>query len=468
MNGKLNKNIGFSLLPFAFLFLFEPGYTLVDPLPDFIGYIILCLAIINLADICPRIQDAYDGFRRGILISVLRFVAVYLLDRYFSDISKSIGLLIFCFIFSLFELIVIIPAYKNFFEGLLHLGMMHDGDAVYLKKIKTIKTISKDDGTEKIITRESRRNITEKMYFFTLTFLILRHIAMTVPEFTTLITNTKYEFISILRIFAIIVILPIGICWLIRFLTYCSKIRNDKAFIEELSEIYVKRVKENPNFYTVRIITSGVYTILSAFAVSIDFYSKYINVLPDYIFFILIFVAAILLRRFSKKWIILSCISIVGVAISALSHYSSMLFHGEFYPNAIRKNLNAYYSFYKMLGLHIAEAAVLIVSVFLITLILWDIYKLHSDLSKATSASEIKEGSRRYRLGAALTILCATLSAAGSVYYIAAQPFYYTDKWYFYYSAVISVAVSLIFAFAASYFVGFINNSVKYNYRLYI
>jgi hypothetical protein len=467
VNGKLNKNIGFSLLPFAFIFLFEPGYTLVDPLPDFIGYIIVCLAIINLADISPRIQEAYDGFRRGILISVLRFISVYLLDRYFADISKFLGLLIFCFIFSLFELIVIIPAYRNFFEGLLHLGMMHDGNAVYIKKINT-KTIKIDGDNEKIIVKESRRNITENMYFLTVAFLFLRHTAMTLPEFTTLISNAKYEFISILRVFGIIIVLPIGVSWLIRFFVYCGKICKDKTFINELSEIYLKKVKENPNFYTARVITSGIYTILAAFAVSVDFYSKYINILPDYIFFILIFAAAILLRKFSRKWISLSCVSIVGIIISALSHYSSILFHSEFYPNAIRKNLEAYYSYYKMLGLHIAEAAVLIVAVIFIALLLWDIYKAHSDLSKATSVAETKEGSRRYKLGAIVTVLFTALSALGSVYYVAAQPFYYTDKWYFYYSAVISVALSLMFAFAGSYFVGFINNSVKYNYRLYI
>ena len=468
MNGKLNKNIGFSLLPIAFLFLFEPGYTLVDPIPDFLGYIILCIAIINLADICPRIQEAYEGFRRGILINVLRFIAAYLLDKYFADISKALGLLIFCFVFSIFELIVIIPAYRNLFEGLLHLGMMHDGNAVYLKRIKTIKITDKNDGKEKIIIKESRRNITEKMYFFTVFFLMLRHAAMVLPEFTTLISNTQYEFITILRIFGILITLPMGIAWIIKALVYCAKIRKDKVFIAELSDIYLKKVRENPNFYTVRVITSGIYTIVAALALSTDFYSKYINIVPDYIFFILIFVAALLLRKFSKKWIALSCISVSGIVISGISHYLSIVFHRDFYPNAIRKNLDAYYAYYKMLGFHAAEAIILLLAVFFVVLLLWDIYRVHSDLSSATSISEIKEGSRRYRWGATFTLLCAALSASGNVYYIAAQPFYYTDKWYFYYSAMISVAVSLIFAFAASYFVGFINNSIKYNYRRYI
>ena len=51
MNGRLIRNIGFTLLPFAFLFLFEPGISIKDPIPDCIGYVIFCLAIRNLADI---------------------------------------------------------------------------------------------------------------------------------------------------------------------------------------------------------------------------------------------------------------------------------------------------------------------------------------------------------------------------------------------------------------------------------
>ena len=467
MNGKLKKNIGFSLLPFAFLFLFEPGYTLIDPLPDFIGYAILCAAIINLADISPRIHEAYEGFRRGILINVLRFVSVYLLDRYFADISRSLGLLIFCFVFSLFELIVIIPAYRNLFEGLLHLGMMHDGNAIYTKRVKILR-ITDTDGIVKEIRKESGSNITEKLYLFTVIFLFLRHVAMTLPEFTTLITNAQYEFISILRIFGIIVILPIGISWLVNVLTYCHKIKKDAPFIERLSEIYLEKVKENPKFYTVRSITSGIYVLIVALAVSTDFYSKYVNVLPDYIFYGLTIVAAILLRKYSNKWIVLSGSSILGIVASFFSHNSSIFFHSEFYPNAIRKNLDAYNAYYRMLGFHIAEAVILFVTVLLAILLLWDVYKAHSDLSSATSQKEFKEGARRYKLGAVATMICAALSSAGSVYYVLAQPFYNTDYWYFYYSAVISVAISLIFAFTASYFAGFVNNSVKYNYRLYI
>ena len=89
MNGKLKKNIGFSLMPLAFLFLFEPRYTLVDPLPDFIGYILLCAAIINLADINPRVYEAFLGFRKAILVSMLKYVALYMLYSFVYESANT-------------------------------------------------------------------------------------------------------------------------------------------------------------------------------------------------------------------------------------------------------------------------------------------------------------------------------------------------------------------------------------------
>ena len=64
MNKKLKRNIGFTLMPFAFLFLFEPAYALIDPLPDFIGYLILCTALSNLSFINHRIAEVHPDSER--------------------------------------------------------------------------------------------------------------------------------------------------------------------------------------------------------------------------------------------------------------------------------------------------------------------------------------------------------------------------------------------------------------------
>lgn len=465
MSGKLHKNIGFSLLPFAFLFLFEPGYAIIDPLPDFIGYIIMCSAVINLADINPRISEALGGFRKAILISLLRFLSIYLLDKVFIADEQTVGVLLFTFVFAFFELVVLIPAYRQLFEGLLSLGMLHNGTAVYLKYLKKTKKTDPESGKEIIYVKESRRNITEKAYTLTACFLVVRAASMTLPEFTTLISNNSYEFVRLLRFFGVLLTLPIGIVWLIKMISYCAKNRSDTPFIKELSEIYVKNAKENPNFYVVRLLSSVLYTLIVAFVISADFYSDYINLLPDFLFYIVLIVGAIFVRRFSNKWKYLLITSVSGAILNAVSHLLTLDFHKKFYPAAIKKNLEAYNSFYRMASFHIVDALILILTVVIVIFVLWDIFKMHTDITYASNIKEQKEEKSRFLKGAISTLVLAVLAAGGSVYYVLAQPFYNSELWFFYYSNIISVVISLGFTFTSVYFIGYINSCIKYHYR---
>ena len=466
MNGKLLKNIGFSLLPIAFLFLFEPGYTILDPLPDFLGYIILCLAIINLADINPRIADALSGFRKGIIISISRLVSIYLLNRFFVADEQTVGLLLFTFVFAFFELVVLIPAFRQFFEGLLSLGMHHNGTAVYLKKIRKKTKIDAETGKTVIYVKESHKNITEKACVLTSAFLIVRAAAMTLPEFTTLISNSSYEFVKLLRFFGFIIVLPLGIVWLVKMLSYCAKIRKDSPFIRELSDHYLNYTRENPNFYTVRTLSMTLYTLIVAFVLSADFYSDYINMIPDLVFYTVLIVAAIFARSSSKKWRPLLIISVVGFVFNAISHYMATDFHTRFYPAAIRKNLEAYNAFYRMASFYIIDSVILIAATAAVILILWDVFKSHTDISLATDRKEYVYEKSKFIKGAVPTLFFSLLAAVGNVYFVFSQPFNNSEKWIFYYSNIISVLISLLLTFSAVYFVGYINSCIKYRYRL--
>ena len=471
MNGKLKKNIGFSLLPFAFLFLFEPGLTLIDPLPDFIGYIIICLALTNLGDINFRISDALGGFKKGIVISLLRLVAIYLLDSYFVTDELSVGLLLFVFVFSFFELIILIPAYKSLFEGLLSLGMLHDGNFVYYKKTRKRIGIDKKSGEKTLYIRESKRNVTEKTFFLTATVLIVRCLAVTLPEFTSLATNTAYEFVHLLRLFGFIVALPFGIVWLIKIIKYFVSVRKDTPFIKSLSELYLSEMKDRPNFFTVRELNVGLCIMLAAFVVSFDFYNNYINLIPNLLFYLILIISAVFLRKFSKKWIALCAISGVGAIISAVTRHfaKSLYFDPSFSPEAIKKDLGAYLGYYRVVSFNILDSVWMLITVIGVFLLLWDIYKLHSNIAVACAnkeSKEYREHKRSFVIRSISALSLATLTSAGSMYYVLSQPFENSGEWYFYYAAIIAIVISVSFAFVASYFVGFIINSIKFRYRM--
>ncbi len=468
MNGKLKRNVGLSLLPFAFLFLFEPAFTIIDPLPDFIGYIILCSALVNLSDINHRISEALSGFRKGIIISLLRFVAIYLLNSYFIEAELSIGLLLFVFVFTFFELVVLIPAYKSLFEGLLSLGVHHDGSVVFYKRIRKKKTVDPNTGERIIEIREGARNLSEKTYFFTAAFLIIRGLAVTLPEFTSLINNEAYEFVGVIRVFGIILALPVGFAWLVSIISYFVRVKNDKPFIKSLSKLYFETISEKPNYFTVRKLTVGLYTLLIAFIFSSDFYSNHVNLIPNSIFYIVLIVAAIMLHKYSKKWKLLTALSSLGIISSALSQVSAVMLYSDpdFYPAAIRKDIEAYYAYYRMVSYHVIDSVIFIITVLVVVFMLWDIYKAHSDIAIAESEREYEEHKRHYIKWSIPMIVLTLISAAGTVYYVFAQPFESSGNWIFYYSAIISIALSAIFTFFAAYFIGFINNCIKFRYRL--
>lgn len=449
MTGKLNKNVGFSLLPIAAFFLFEPGYAVYDLLPDFIGYIIVCIAIINLADLNSRVEDSFRLFRRAAMISVLRYVAIYFLEKNFSAEEHSVGTLLFAFVFAVAELVTLIPAYKSLLDGILHLGMLYDGSAPYAQK------------------RVRGANATEKLYRLTFALVTVRALAMTLPEFTTLKTHSLYEFITLLRVFGVIVTLPIGIIWLVNFVKYCSSIRRDEAFIAKLTEKYTQNAKTNPQFYVARTLRVGIGILSAALVLSLDFYSNHINYIPDLIFYALIIISAVILRGFSGKAKFLIAAGTVGGAVSVFNAYSASHFMDNFYFSAIIKDVEAYKAYYTRFFAEIAEAITFIAVVFLILSVVSDVFKSHTDMAREGKDTFKRELRAKYKIGCIFFSIFALFSAMGGIYYVFSQPFYY-EAWYFYYSIMISTALDIAFAAASLFFLGFIRQSIDFRYKLYL
>ena len=372
MYGILRKNIGFSLLPWAFLFLFEPSYALFDPLPDFIGYFIICVAIINMSDINIRVREAFFAFRKAIVISILKYASIYLLDKFFVEAEHTVSLLIFVFIFSFCELVVLIPAYKKLFEGMLSLGMLYGGEAVYYSK------------------KKGRANLTEKAYRLSIFFLIIQKSLAALPEFTTLTLNESYEFIILLRVFSIILIIPFGVAWLVKMIRYCKMVREVKPFIDTVSRLYVEKADANPNFFTVRVLSVGIFMFTVGFALSLDVYSEHINLLPDFIGYAVIAMAAMFLRAFSDKWIDVLVTSIIGIASSATFQIFNKKLMDNFFLSEITKNIDAYNAYYTVFAIRIVEAILFVVILGTVISFMSDIFSGYTDLAREDLKREHK------------------------------------------------------------------------------
>ncbi len=449
MSGKLKNNMGFSMIIFSFFFLFEPSYALIDPLPDIVGYALLCLSLINLADINDRIHSALKAFSKGILLSLMRYVSLIIISYVFGDDQRSLGQLLFVFVFAFFELYMIIPGYKHLFEGLLTLGTFENGSAVFQKR------------------HENSKNTTEKLYLLTLIFLIIKNVFCCLPEFTTLETNSSNEFINIMRILAIILIFPPCIIWLVNIVKFFVKIKKDKPFIESLETKYKEKATASPDFFVGRVLRVGIYMIIVSYLLTFDIFSEGINVLPDLFACLGLIVSVVFLIKYSKKWWIVSITSALGALSSLWVYITEKSFYERYSMSAVHRDIEAYEHYYLLLSAYILQAVLFCAVLVSLTAFIYDIYKNHVATRQIGHDIEKKESNTGIIVRICLFSALGLLSAAASVYHILALA---QDQslWIFYSSGVISSVVSIASIVSFSVLSLFMLGEIKKNYSKYL
>ena len=208
------KIFRFSLLALAFVFLFNPNLNIVDILPDFIGYALLCIFLSKLSDMNEDIAVATKGFLRAFFVDVAKLASIFLVFGNQNPQEQNTLLLLLSFVFAVLELLILFPAYKALFNGFITLGYKFPNTAVLGK-----------------VSANAKANHTERARLFTFIFLIVKTAMYTLPEFAVLSTHSYdefaatlyiYDYVGLLRAFAIIVCLVVGIIWFVHIRAYFS------------------------------------------------------------------------------------------------------------------------------------------------------------------------------------------------------------------------------------------------------
>ena len=156
---KVRKTLGLGLVSLSFIFYFIPDFmAVIDITPDFIGYILLVAGLTALSDMNESIASARKIFVRMILFGVLKifaFVASFTLSDGF---EQPTTLLLFGFILAVAECLLLIPAYRDLFDGVLYLGMRENGTAVF------------EYG------KRNKKNVTERIKRSTVRFIIIKNL----------------------------------------------------------------------------------------------------------------------------------------------------------------------------------------------------------------------------------------------------------------------------------------------------
>ncbi|MGI6754028.1 MAG: hypothetical protein ACOX31_07010 [Eubacteriales bacterium] len=337
--GRL-KIVGWGGMILAFVFLMNPDIGIFDILPDFIGYILLCAAIAKLSDIDDRVNEARALFVRMIYVSAAKIVALFVLFGLLTPSDRSVGMLLFAFVFSVFELVYVLPAIVRLTDGVLYLSMRHEGTAAYAP-------------SGRLKNSRHQKTITEKIRRLSVIFMIVKAACRTLPEFASLTEQTYestatshlYLYVNVFRMFAVVVGLAAMLFWFVPTLRYIRLIKRDTLLIRNLEQKYVVEIQSRPDRPARRAIKAAFWCFGAAALITPDFYSDGFNLLPDALSALVLLAGLWMLRKYIKGWRGVSAVAAVYTALSTAAMVLDLRFKSRFYPESILKDIEAYNSY---------------------------------------------------------------------------------------------------------------------------
>lgn len=346
---KKQKLISWTSLFASIVFFCNPDTGIIDILPDFVGYMLLCVAISKTADIDDRINEAYTLFKRMVYISAAKFVALFLQFGFIPTTDQSVSMLLLSFIYSVAELMIVIPAIIKLYDGILYLSSRNGGEAAYIQK-KSIFALIKKNGISEDTGRGYGNTITEKFRTSTIVFIIAKSVLRTLPEFASLSEHGYDEsfwgrihlFVGPLRMIAIMIATVFAVIWLVGTLKYISKIKNDLPFIQNLNTRYSEYMLTQIDRPARKSVKNSFGLFGVAAVLSLDFYMDNINLLPDILSVICIVVGLFVIRKYISEWKLSAVFAVLYAGCSVSFTVFEYKFNTEFYSEAIYRDPATY------------------------------------------------------------------------------------------------------------------------------
>ena len=305
---KVRKTLGLGLglVSLSFIFYFIPDFmAVIDLTPDFIGYILLVAGLTALSDMNESIASARRIFIRMILFGILKIVAFVAAFTLSDGFEQPTTLLLFGFVLAVAECLLLIPAYRDLFDGVLYLGMREGGTAVF------------DYG------KHRRKNVTERMRISTVRFIIIKNLCVLLPEMLSLSVNDgldayNYSFsseINVFRAIGFVIALVFGIIWLVKIEKYFSKIKKDEIFMKNLVEKYRVEILPKTSIFLCRRLKLGLILLGIGTIFALDIYiggNDGFSILPDALFAAFYIAGAVVLSVKNRK------LGVISASVSAV------------------------------------------------------------------------------------------------------------------------------------------------------
>ncbi len=330
-NAKKTK-MPWLLLASGFVFIINPNISIIDPLPDFIGYIIISLALTKLSLLCEALTDARRAFERMILIDGGKTLALVWVFGMESASERASSLLLWSFVFSTLEAIFLIPSYFKLFKGLSDLGDYHPNTSIH--------------------NTEGKKSHTDKIKLFTIVFIVFKAVMTVLPEFadlsnasydeTSIFVNI-YEYIGIMRALACIPVLALGIAWLANIVKYFKRISDDVEFNASLIEKYETQVLPKQGRFIMRYVKTASWLLIAAAVLTLDLKIEGGNIIPDILVLTTLIPAFAMLSKATDKIKKSEYVAFVLYGIASIASLVADGVYNEIYTyNAMNKNFAAF------------------------------------------------------------------------------------------------------------------------------
>ncbi len=297
--------MGIGNIIIGMFFLFNPVFSIIDFLPDCIGYYLIARGLSKLADLNIQLNEARTGFLDLLYISIAKIVCIFFLPSVDSTFR-----LVFTFSFLVLELIFYFKAFPQFFEGMFGVSTRY-GEVTVAKASETVTMT-----WVFLIAKSALTLLPELMCLFEYT-------ESGEIEAYTLLTPANYR--VMLYILNVLVISVLGVIWFVMIRKYLTFYKN-KAFVDAAQAAYDREITQNNDLITYRTLKTlcAFFSVGAVFAIGI--YINNINFIPDAVFALLALIGLLSAKRltFVKKTVTLC--GIFGVLALAQIVFAAVFF----------------------------------------------------------------------------------------------------------------------------------------------
>ena len=426
-------NMSIPLIAAGMFFIINPVITIIDVIPDFIGYIMIVMGLDKPADMEDHFASAKRSFIILTVLSGIKTVCCALLG-----IIDGTFIILLSFVFAVGEAICFVSGVINIFGGFHYYGLRLESDPCYgiYKYVKR-----KDENGEKVRVWARVRTSDSVMIFSVIVFII-RELCAFLPQMPIIFRTRSSEiigseyavdwtyFIPHFYVLASVVVLAVSIPWAVSFAKYIMGISRDEKLMGTLCKNYEENILPNEGYFAEKkTLAVKIFTVIGAvFCFSI--YMDYVNWLPGGVAGVMFAIAAIMLRKTSKAALPTAIMGFLTVIPSALEvifqyQYKEMKYTYETFANGMGKSTVMYP---RIIIAEIIGAVLLIITIWLYAKCLRDMTASHCMLyEKALPETRSGKGvelcqriSKAYKVAFILmSVMCLASALHGTmaVYY---------------------------------------------------